>query len=203
MPHSRDSRRPSEGSGLGSHDSTHDWMSTTSSTADVASRVFNFAPQWFYAQLWHMKKLPGPTGSSETTSFITYRGPVSSEDMLNLYRERQLKGSNLIVGVASDVACERADGGKVGLWAGQGQQALHPNGSFAVPSLQALGLNSVSDACIRGSACSPCMAGGGVGGGRPRLTTSPRIPPHHTRAFLQQPRAGHPCCLLPHAGIPV
>lgn len=80
---------------------------------DVPSAVFGTAPFWVYADLWHLER----TGSSS----ITFRGPISSEDMLHLYREQQLKGSNLIVGLRESAA-ERLVGEVRGQWVHCGLQ---------------------------------------------------------------------------------
>lgn len=64
--------------------------------SDVASKVFSFAPYWKLAQIWHMKK------DSAGNASISFSGPFHAEELLQLYRDRQLKGSNLIVGVDDD-----------------------------------------------------------------------------------------------------
>jgi len=60
--------------------------------ADVATRVFKLAPFWVYASAWHMERYSAQPS-------ISFSSAIRGDDMLRLYRDRQLKGSNLIVGL--------------------------------------------------------------------------------------------------------
>lgn len=73
--------------------------------ADVATRVFKLAPFWVYASAWHMERYSAQPS-------ISFSSAIRGDDMLRLYRDRQLKGSNLIVGLTQGAA--RTHSGAVG-----------------------------------------------------------------------------------------
>mmetsp|Transcript_40213 Transcript_40213/g.89235 ORF Transcript_40213/g.89235 Transcript_40213/m.89235 type:complete len:620 (+) Transcript_40213:318-2177(+) len=65
---------------------------------DVARQVFSHAPFWVYSSSWHCRH---PDATNET-SFIQFSGPHSSAEVYQLYKNRQMKGSNLVVGLVTD-----------------------------------------------------------------------------------------------------
>lgn len=76
-------------------------------SSDVASVVFSFAEKWVYAQRWYTRRHPesGPLSQQASqSSWIEFSSVLSAEDMLQLYRDRQLKGSNLIVGLTPEAS---------------------------------------------------------------------------------------------------
>ncbi|KAF5836925.1 hypothetical protein DUNSADRAFT_5256 [Dunaliella salina] len=73
------------------------------SGGDCANRVFSLAPFFCYAHLWHMERHCNSSTNSAGCK-IYFSCPLTSDEMLKLYRERQLKGSNLIVGLSAEAA---------------------------------------------------------------------------------------------------
>eukprot|EP00798_Chlamydomonas_sp_ICE-L_P021016 gene21016-27881_t len=83
---------------------SHESQAATVGT-DVASTVFGFAPYWMFSYSWHCQH---PSDTSLDPSFIQFSEPQTTEEVLQLYRNRQMKGSNLVVGLSSgDIASSK------------------------------------------------------------------------------------------------
>lgn len=65
----------------------------------IANRVFyEFAPFWYMTNQWHCKRL----NVEDSQNVFVLKGPFSSKEMFTQYTSRRtMKGSNLIVGIAS------------------------------------------------------------------------------------------------------
>eukprot|EP00798_Chlamydomonas_sp_ICE-L_P022458 gene22458-29573_t len=82
---------------------SHESLVAAQST-DVARTVFSFAPYWACSVSWHCQHPSDTSGSS----FIHFSEPQTSEEALQQYRNRQMKGSNLFIGLSSpDIALDK------------------------------------------------------------------------------------------------
>ncbi len=70
--------------------------SSSSTHSDDIGRVLSSAPWWLYSTTWKLAK-PENVGAELSTFKVT--GPVSSDEMMQLYRAKKLKGSVLMAGL--------------------------------------------------------------------------------------------------------